>query len=378
MKIAVRSFRDSNLEILAKEGTLPNAPAGRSHLVNISRTIFSALSRAVFAAVLWMALNGSCLAGLINFEAAAKYSRKTGGRLLMVWKDGSTQHDDPALGFTSETPTNVFSITKTITALAWLARADFSVGNHFPGWAADPLRNGVTLGSLLSQTSGISPGYERLYSRNVRSVRSSASLLPIVHTPGTAFQYGPSHYELLGAWADPNPDGPDAAKLLLERNLLNRMGIHPPGWRTDGKGKIYLSAGVFLSGNDLLKLGRLVLDGGQLNSLSRIVPSQNLRLALTGSTANPAYGFGFWLNSRSVAKDARERDVEAAIAGDLSGAEWQRTCLSRSAPPDMVSMVGSGGQRVYVVPSWHMVIVRLGLPGGFKDPDFFRALTTGL
>ena len=336
-------------------------------------------SRALAAGVLWALACGACFGGDINFSAAAKYSRKTGGRLLLIWKDGATQHDDPAQGFTPETATNVFSITKSIAALAWLTRPDFSVGKPFPGWASDPLRNGVTLGSLLSQTSGISPGYERLYARNVRSVRGSASSLPLVHPPGASFHYGPSHYELLGAWADPRQDGPDAAKSLLERGLLNRLGIHPPSWRTDAIGKIYLSAGICLSGNDLLKIGRLILDGGQLNSWIRIVPPQNLQLALTGSHANPAYGFGFWLNSRAAAKDARERDVESAIAGDLSGPEWQRTCLSRSAPPDMVSMVGSGGQRVYVVPSWHMVIVRIGHPGGrsagFRDPDFFRALT---
>ena len=210
----------------------------------------------------------------------------------------------------------------------------------------------------------------------MRSVRGAAASLPSVHPPGTSFQYGPSHYELLGAWADLRPDGSDAARSLLERRLLDRLGIHPRGWRTDALGKIYLSAGIVLSANDLLKLGRLVLDGGQLNNLSRIVPGQNLRLALTGSKANPAYGFGFWLNARAAAKNARERDVEAAISGDLSGAEWRRTCLSRRVPPDMVCMAGSGGQRVYILPSWNMVIVRIGRPGTFRDPDFFRALTT--
>ena len=140
---------------------------------------FFLIPRAAVAGVVWAVVCGACFGGDINFSAAAKYSRKTGGRLLLIWKDGLTQHDDPARGFTQETATNVFSITKSITALAWLTRPDFSVEKPFPGWASDPLRNGVTLGSLLSQTSGISPGYERLYARNVRSVRGSASSLPI-------------------------------------------------------------------------------------------------------------------------------------------------------------------------------------------------------
>ena len=341
-----------------------------------SRFLHAFFLRSATAGIIGAAMISAGFAEDINFQAAAKYSRKTGGHLLLIWKDGRTLLDEPTRGFTPGTAANVFSITKSVTALAWLTRPDFSAENQFPGWATDPLRNRVTLGSLLSQTSGISPGYERLYARHVHSVRNSAFMLPVVHPPGTSFHYGPSHYELLGAWADSRPDGPDSARSLLERKFLHRLGIHPPGWRTDDVGKIYLSAGVFLSGNDLLKLGLLVLDGGRLNSLSRMVPENNLRQALTGSNANPAYGFGFWLNARSGSKDARERDVEAAIAGDLSGAEWRRTCLSRNAPPDMVCMVGTGGQRVYVVPSWRMVIVRLGHPGGFRDPDFFRTLTT--
>jgi len=36
-------------------------------------------------------------------------------------------------------------------------------------------------------------------------------------------------------------------------------------------------------------------------------------------------------------------------------------------------MVGSNGQRVYVSTAQRLVIVRLGVRGGFRDPDFLRA-----
>jgi hypothetical protein len=64
-----------------------------------------------------------------------------------------------------------------------------------------------------------------------------------------------------------------------------------------------------------------------------------------------------------------EIDVEEAISRRAS---WDRLCLSRSAPSDMIAMVGSRGQRVYVSSSKRLIIVRLGSEPGFRDPDFLR------
>ncbi len=310
-----------------------------------------------------------------NFRSAANYSRKTGGRLLIVWQEGRPAAVDLAKGFTPESPVNVFSITKSVAALGVLASPGFSPAKRIPEWNGDPGRRGVTIGSLMSQTSGITTGYERLYGRRVQNVRTAAGSLPAVHPPGLVFEYGPAHYELLGTCLKSAAGGRDPARTILEKKVLASLGIRPRGWRFDGSGNIYLSAGAVLSGNDLLKLAQLVLENGRAGRARRIIPEKTLRLALTGSAANPAYGFGFWLNGNASSPAARERDVESALGSRLSRPEWRRMCLSRCAPPDMVAMVGSGGQRVYVIPSRRMVIVRLGRPGGFQDPAFFRALT---
>ena len=143
----------------------------------------------------------------------------------------------------------------------------------------------------------------------------------------------------------------------IERALFGPLGIKPGGWRRDRLGNPYFSAGAQVSARDLLAAGHLVRRKGWNWIFSR-VPSSLMRTASTGSSANPMYGLGFWLNRLAPEKDAVECDVEEAISAQRPA--WARSCLSKNAPSDLIAMVGSHGQRVYVSPSRDLIIVRLG------------------
>lgn len=271
-----------------------------------------------------------------------------------------------ARGVSARTPLPAYSITKSIVALSCLAarRVPLSAPVATCASARD-----VTLRQLLSQTSGIAPGYGRLYARSVPDIRKAAAALPVDSPAGTRFAYGPSHYEMLGniteIFGTDRPSPPS--------HFLQALGISPAGWRTDRRGQPYLSAGAVLSPQDLLRLGRFVLDRARGAGLFPIIPAGRFQEAIRGSQANPCYGLGFWLNPNRR-NGARERDIEEAIRSALSPADWKTTCLSIHAPADLICMAGSGGQRVYVFPSLRAVVVRLGQPSGFRDPDFLRAL----
>lgn len=288
-----------------------------------------------------------CPAREIDPTAAAAYSRAHRGDVLVIWERGRT-FVDCGPGRDIATPLPLMSITKSLTALAFLARRGTE-----PDGAHD----------LLRQTSGVAPSYRELYSRGIRDIRSAAMRLPVRAAAGRTFEYGPAHFERLGALAWPDDPRPVS-------RWLAGLGITSAAWRTDAKGHEFLSAGAVLSAGDLLKVGRILAGKGRAG-WRRFLSESALREATTGSAANPAYGAGFWLNTNAARPGAREGDVEKALA---SPPDWGRFCLSVGAPPDLFAMAGSGGQRVYICPSLGLVVVRLGRPGGFSDPEFLQAL----
>ena len=82
---------------------------------------------------------------------------------------------------------------------------------------------------------------------------------------------------------------------------------------------------------------------------------------------------GFW-NNRAAGPGAREFDIEDMLERDWWKQDWHSTCLSRDAPIDMIASVGSGYQRLIVIPSMKLIIVRLGQDAKFSDGDFLRIL----
>ena len=87
-----------------------------------------------------------------------------------------------------------------------------------------------------------------------------------------------------------------------------------------------------------------------------------------GSAANPGYGLGFWLPARGgIDSKGRRDDRRAARLKEIH------------APESIIKAAGAGGQKLYVIPSRNLVIVRQAarrsLTGrGFEDTAFLAPL----
>ncbi len=325
----------------------------------------------------WAILLGLCLNAMADAGQAARYSDQHGGCALIIWQNGRIQLERYRNGGAPERKEHVYSITKSVAALGTFAaigrgvmRLDERVSDTFTAWRADPRRKLITVRELLSQTSGLATGFDTLYAASLRDKEKAVLRLACVSQPGAVFTYGPAHYEaletLLAEKLRRNPLS------WVESSVLDPLGIRIGPWRRDPLGQPYFSAGARLSAYDLLKVGQLVRRKGW-NGIFPLLPQALLSEAADSSKANAMYGLGFWLNGNARNKAATERDVEEAIDQKLSAQAWSRSCLSKAAPPDLIAMVGSRGQRVYISRSQKLVIVRLGRENGFRDPDFLRA-----
>jgi CubicO group peptidase (beta-lactamase class C family) len=309
-------------------------------------------------------------------DGAARYSAQHGERALLIWQNGRLRLERYSAGGSRDKTENVYSITKSLCALGTFSaigrnvlELDEPVSLTLTEWRSDPRKRRITVRDLLNQSSGLSPGFEQLYAANLRNKDKAALKLPVISTPGEAFAYGPSHYEALEVLMARKLD--KSPLTWIEGAVFSPLGIKPGGWRRDRLGNPYFSAGAQLSARDLLAAAQVVRRDSWWDRFLFRIPSSLIRTASAGSSANPMYGLGFWLNRYAPAKDAVECDVEEAIASKRQA--WTRSCLSRLAPSDLIAMVGSHGQRVYVSRSENLIIVRLGKRGGFRDPDFLRA-----
>jgi hypothetical protein len=55
-------------------------------------------------------------------------------------------------------------------------------------------------------------------------------------------------------------------------------------------------------------------------------------------------------------------------------ARWTDVCICKDAPADMVVALGSGYQRLFVIPSLNAIIVRQGSNARFSDAHFLRLI----
>jgi hypothetical protein len=75
-----------------------------------------------------------------------------------------------------------------------------------------------------------------------------------------------------------------------------------------------------------------------------------------------------------LAPNGREADIERMLDLPWQSAQWTDVCVCRDAPDDMVVALGSGYQRLFVIPSLKAIIVRQGSNAKFSDAHFVRLI----
>lgn len=153
----------------------------------------------------------------------------------------------------------------------------------------------------------------------------------------------------------------------LQTKLFAPLGIAAGsyGWGRDVKNHPQMAGGASFTATDWLKYGQFALQRGTWQS-TRLLPAATIDYC-TGGYKNQAflgYGITWWLNAHTAGTHETNRNPRD---GGPNGTSDQ---FAPSVPADMYLAAGAGFQRLYVVPSLGLVVVRFGPIGSNATVDW--------
>ncbi len=254
---------------------------------------------------------------------------------------------------------------------------------HGPGWG-DTAHRAITIRDLLTETAGLRESIltEFASTGTDPDVAQEALAQPLVHRPGTFFEYTQRVPDLL-AYVVQRAVGEDLQK-YAQQHLFGPIGIPLDSyfWLRDRSGNTYGYANLFIPPTQFAKLGLLMVDDGAWRG-HRVLSKRYIRMLSTPTATNRCYGLLFWVNAGRWCTSA-----------NIPSAQTVHHRMIPAAPRDLFAMVGALQQNNFIIPSLHMTVTwtgafgdtTLNLPGvlsaspGGSDlyDNFFRLLMRGV
>jgi len=281
-------------------------------------------------------------------EPAEPPYRRT--KAVVIVHDGKVIAERYAPGIGIDTPLIGFSMTKSVVnaLLGIMTRQGLvspSIPAPVPEWRGpkDPRREievehlmRMTTGLALDETnSGFDPSSLMYLHDDMAGFAVDA---PLIAPPGTRWAYSSATTQILARIIRDATGGPEQTLAYAWRELFNPLGMRHVTLQFDASGTLQGSANMLASARDWAKFGLLYLYDGVVGG-KRILDEDWVDFC-AAATLDTDYGAGFWTN-RSAHANARGR-------------------LRLGIPRDAFFASGLLGQRVVILPSQHMVVVRLG------------------
>jgi CubicO group peptidase (beta-lactamase class C family) len=271
---------------------------------------------------------------------------------VLLYQHGQLVLEEYFYGYSIGRPHQLRSATKSVvSALAGIAvdrRALSGVDERvlprmsYKNYAnPDPRKSAMTLGNLLSMSSGLdcndhsssSPGRETLIDDAPDWVKATLDL-PMINTPGTKGYYCSGGVAVVGRMTENavHMQLPDFA----QADLFGPLGVSRADWTWNynltNANKEYSQ--IHLRSRDMLKLGMLFANGGDWHG-RQIVSSSWVQASLAEQSQvdNTGYGYFWWRPWLNVETSNGPKHV------DMSAAQ------------------GNGGQKIYLLPQFDLIAV---------------------
>ncbi|MGF7179097.1 serine hydrolase domain-containing protein [Tunturiibacter psychrotolerans] len=281
-------------------------------------------------------------------------------KAVVVVKDGQIIAEHYAPGVGVETPLLSYSVAKSLTnaLLGVLVHQDRLHVDQPVGaleWS-DPgdARRKITIEDLIRMRSGLNAaeagnGFDPVSQMEFcqSDMAGFAAKHRLKKPPGAEWEYTSANTLILDRLLGQVVGGGAAGmRTFADQELFNPLHMSGVTMEFDGRGVFVGSSYMYAPARAYARFGQLYLDDGVTPEGRRILPEGWVAWS-SRSTLGAPYGAGFWTND-----------------GSSSTAAWR---VEHGFPKDGFFASGILGQRIYIVPSKHVVVARFGYS---RPPDF--------
>ncbi len=208
------------------------------------------------------------------------------------------------------------------------------------GWTSAPLEkeNLITVRHLLTMTSGL----------NDEDQFVSKANLTYVADAGTRWSYHNVFQKLMDVVAEASDQ---EFETYFNAKVKNKIGMDG-FWNNGIIFKLYHS-----NTRSMARFGLLALNHGKWKDEQIINEAFFNESISTSQSINPSYGYMWWLNGKS----------SYMIPG---GQTVYTGSLVSAAPDEMYAAMGAEDQRIYIIPSKKMIVIRMGYASDPDNPTF--------
>jgi CubicO group peptidase (beta-lactamase class C family) len=297
--------------------------------------------------------------GLAFGDDLAEQERdELGTRAVVVLHEGRLLAERYADGFDEDTPQLGWSLAKSVTNLMvgrLVGRGDLSLDDDRLREEWTDERADITVDDLVRMTSGL--GWDETYELGTPITRmlylepdmaAYVASQPAQHEPGTYQEYSSGSTNLLCDVIAEKAGARGADRADLPRRLVfEPLGLTSAVMEPDASGNPVCSSYMWATPRDWAVVGQLALQQGRWGG-EQLLPSG-------------------WMRQSTAHREVEQSEEEGHAGGWWVNREHDGTIVDGVLPEDAYEAKGHDGQRIVVVPSADLVVVRLGFTPELDD-----------
>lgn len=283
-----------------------------------------------------------------KLQALKDYLAITNTKSFMIVKNGKIVVEEYYNSHTSSSTWQWNSAGKTLVAtITGIAQQDgfLNINNKVSdylgnGWTSENLlkENLIKIKHLLTMTSGLNDANQLVIKSNLTYLADA----------GTRWSYHNVFQKLIDVVASATSQN---FENYFNNKLRDKIGMDG-FWNFGTIFKIYHS-----NTRSMARFGLLTLNKGKWNNEQIINENFLLESTTPSQSINPSYGYFWWLNGKSSYMLPNAQTV-------------YNSTLVPNAPIDMIAAMGAEDQRLYIIPSKNIVVVRMADASDPSNPTF--------